>query len=243
MHRSRGHSRRAFLRSAVALLGVGLGGCTFERRPDREGRSVGRGAAALSGTSAVRVVERPVVASFGEGVRIATPLSVLPAAYVSMATRQVFVDRAHRDRASWLLDAHISVSTWVWRIPLPGDSRRTPIPPGDEAREFEELPIGAWDPDAAPTVGDIRIVLGRVQATTVPLDCVPIQPSDARLSADALVFDAVLPGPGEAAREDFGYLGSGIRLDDPECTDPSGDQAEAGRSRRSVEIFGWAHRG
>lgn len=172
---------------------------------------------------------------FGDSVRVATPLGVRPAAYVSMATRQVFVDREFRDRASWLLDAHISVSTWVWRIPLPGDSPRTPISPGDERREFEELPIGAWDTSLPPSDGDVRIVTGRSTPVTLTLDCVPIQPTDTRVSADPLTIQTVVPGPGEALREDFARLGSGVRHIDPECVPTTAD-ADV------VDIFGWRYR-
>lgn len=156
-------------------------------------------------------------------------------AYVSMETREVFVDRAFRDRASWLLDAHISVSTWVWRIPLPGDSPLTPISPGDELREFEELPVGSWDPARPPAKGDVRIVVGRATSVTLELDCVPIQATSAWISADRVTVEAVMPGTGEALREDFGTLGFGQRHDDPECALSSSDPD-------TVEIFGWAHR-
>lgn len=191
-------------------------------------------------------MHRPVVARFGDSVRIATPPEVLPAAYVSMATREVFVDREFRDRASWLLDAHISVSTWVWRIPLPGDSPLTPIPPGDESREFEERPVGTWDPARPPSEGDIRIVLGRVVPTTLMLDCVPIQASDERLSAGTISLKAAILGPGEPVREDFGPLGVGVRHGDPECSSATGgaisDPPAVADEGATVQVFGWAHR-
>lgn len=177
------------------------------------------------------LVERPIVRPHGpDAVRIATPLSRRPAAYVSMATRQVFVDRAHRDRASWLLDAHISVSTWVWRIPLPGDSPRTPIPPGDEPREFEELPIGDWDPSSEPGEGDVRIVLGRRTVTVVDADCVPVQGTDHRLTTGRMEIERCLVGAGDAVREDFRRLASGRRHADPECADEGVE----------VDVLGWA---
>lgn len=236
-------SRRVFLRTAASGVVTGLLGCSSEDSQEatgkgarRESRAGDRGDTTLRGGSGASdrggpvVVGRPVVLPFrDDAARIATPLSLRPAAYVSMATRQVFVDRAHRDRASWLLDAHISVSTWVWRIPLPGDSPLTPIPPGDEPREFDELPIGAWDPRIEPMQGDVRIVLGRRVASVIEADCVPIQGSDRRLSAGRIELERCLAGPGEAVREDFRRLASGRRHVDPECADGGIE----------VDVFGW----
>lgn len=219
-------SRRGFLCTAVSALGVGLAACTFETREVADPSVPG---------GAMGFAQRPVIMSFEDAVRIATPLDVRPVAYVSMATREVYVDRAFRDRVSWLLDAHISVSTWVWRIPLPGDSPLTPISPGDGRREFEELPIGSWDPARPPTEGDIRIVVGRTTSVTLEVDCVPIQATSSRLSADRVTIEVVAPGSGEALREDFGALGFGSRHADPECAPSSSDPD-------TVEIFGWTHR-
>lgn len=177
-------------------------------------------------------LRRPVLVPFDDGVRIATPPATRPVAYVSMATREVFVDRTYRDRASWLLDAHISVSTWVWRIPLPGDSPLTPISPGDERREFEELPIGSWDPTRPPSKGDVRLVLGAPTLARIHFECVPIQAAPARVSAEPVTVRVAWTGADEVLREDFGRIGSGVRHTDPECgvTDADGP----------VDIHGWA---
>ncbi|MDX1494307.1 MAG: hypothetical protein R3253_09620, partial [Longimicrobiales bacterium] len=197
-------SRRGFLRAALGVVAAGVAGCSFERREDPDADPSGPGGTSWSGRAdGPLLVRRPLVRSFGDAVRIATPLEARPVAYVSMATREVFVDREYRDRASWLLDAHISVSTWVWRIPLPGDSPLTPIPPGDEPREFEELPIGAWDPGAPPTEGDVRIVLGRRVTTRYRLNCVPVQGTNHRVSTDVVEVERCLPGTGEPVREDL----------------------------------------
>ncbi len=112
---------------------------------------------------------------------------------------------------------------------MPGDSPLTPIPPGDESREFEELPIGAWDPSIEPVEGDVRIVLGRRIATVVEVDCVPVQGSDHRLSAGRIELERCAAGPGEAVREDFRRVASGRRHVDPECTDEGS----------AVDVFGW----
>jgi len=217
-------SRRCFLRSTVGLVLAGLVGCTHEPRWSESGSS----------ESGPVLLDRPLVRPFGElGVRIAMPLDARPAGYVSMATRQVFVDRAHRDRVSWLLDAHISVSTWVWRIPLPGDSPLTPIPPGDEPREFEELPIGAWDPSAPPALGDIRVVLGRPAPARIRARCAPVQGTDQRLTMETAELELCRAGSGEPVREDLGLLTRGRLHLDPEC----GDDGSA------VDVHGWSCRG
>lgn len=216
-------TRRAFLRSALGLsVAPLLGACA---RTDRDDQVEER-----RGTS---VVSRPIVRPFGvDAVWIASPTRELPVAYVSMATRRVFVDRDFRDRASWLLDAHISVSTWVWRIPLPGDSPLTPIPPGDEHREFEELPIGAWDPSVEPAEGDIRIVRGRRASVDIEIGCAPIQGTARWLSGPTVRLERSDRTGDDTVREDFGVVGSGRRTDDREC---AGEGEE-------VRILAWAHR-
>ena len=71
---------------------------------------------------------------------VGIPLTELPVAYVSMAQRKVFVDPEFRDRASWLLRAHISVSTWHWRIPLPDDPEGVPIGAGGHGSRIRGTP-------------------------------------------------------------------------------------------------------
>lgn len=153
-----------------------------------------------------------------------------PVAYVSMATRRIFVGYDHRDRASWLLDAHISVSTGLWRIPLPGDSRSVPVTPGDPLREFEELDLAAWDPGASPSIDDIRIVRGRPVERTVYLDCVRGQrgaPARYRTEPRTVV---VADGAGDVTtREDFTVDGTGLRFSDAICS----SRAEI------VQLVGW----
>lgn len=214
-------TRRAFLWSALGLsAGSLLGAC-------------GRTDDSTAQRRATAVETRPIMRLLGpDDVWIASPAPELPVAYVSMATRRVFVDRDFRDRASWLLDAHISVSTWVWRIPLPGDSPLTPIPPGDERREFEELPIGAWDPSVEPAQGDIRIVRGRAEPIEIDIGCAPIQGTSRWLRAPPLRLERSDGTTGEVVREDFRVVGSGRWTGDRDCT--GGGQ--------EVRIFAWAHR-
>lgn len=187
-------------------------------------------------------------------VWIDRPADDLPVAYVSMARRQVFVDRAYRDRASWLLGAHISVSTALWRIPLPGDPEGEPISPGDERREFEEKGIQDWDPALVPSMDDVRIRLGVPELVQVELECAPLvgpasgrgasaEPERApagserlatepRLSATPWTMEMAGAVPGEPVREDFMVIGHGTRHRDRACTD-AGD---------AVQYVGWAIR-
>ena len=218
--------RRRFLRSlAGASAVVALGGCR------REGGEEAEDASTTSSAGAAWTVRRPVVRPRGIGaVWLASPPGRRPAAYVSMERRQVFVDRTYRDRASWLLDAHISVSTGLWRIPLPGDAPTIPISPGDEAREFEEMDVGAWDPALIPAEGDVRILLGSPVRWIVPAGCVPIQGTGEWLATERLERRRCRPGEGEAVREDFGVLGSGRRSSHRSCSD---DGLE-------VAVLGWA---
>lgn len=225
--------RRAFLRSLGGVVaGLGLGGCIPEDHGARDG-DAGGGSDALPAADRVHILDRPLIREAGvDRIWIASPPDRRPAAYVAMATRQVFVDRAHRDRASWLLDAHISVSTGLWRIPLPGDSPLTPISPGDERREFEEMDIGAWDPAALPHEGDIRIVLGGRAPVVLAAGCLPIQGTGDWLAVERIEHERCLPGAGDAVREDFRRLGGGRRYSDRSCTDGGVD----------VSVLGWACR-
>jgi len=164
-----GHSRRAFLRTVAgaAMAGAGLSGCVPDT-PSGAGRR-------RSGRSARPPLTRPVLRSWSDDiVWIDTPAAELPVAYVSMALRQVFVDYDYRDRASWLLRAHISVSTALWRIPLPGDPPGQPITPGDEQREFEERSMRAWDPSMHPAMDDVRIVRGAPIQQRIEFRCIPL---------------------------------------------------------------------
>lgn len=196
------------------------------------------------------LTDRPLLTEWADGIlRMEAPARELPVAYVSMSHRQVFVDQEFRDRASWLLRAHISVSTWHWRIPLPGDGEGVPIAPGDEAREFEELSIREWDPAMAPAMDDIRIRRGRPITRRVMLDCVEVagvRTVDVEASqsgADSRPLEAWLRGGPldvvvsdestvDTVREDFHLLGTALRFRGRTCR-------EAGEA---VQIAGWAAR-
>lgn len=209
--------RRAFVRRlGAATLGIPTGylvGCTTDRPAPATGGSAS--AAAVGAT-----LERPILLPWSEDVvRIASPLPELPMAYVSMGRREVYVDYRFRDRSNWVLDAHISVSTGLWRIPLPGDPEGQPITPGDLVREFEELDIAEWDPTMEPTLGDFRIRRGRPAPTRVHFACLPVGATDVWCSAgpwDVPQCEAV----GEAAcREDFVEVGVGFRHPIRGCED------------------------
>lgn len=187
------------------------------------------------GSDAVRL-SRPVLRTWADDiVWLEARAGELPVAYVSMALRQVFVDREYRDRASWLLDAHISVSTAHWRIRLPGDPPRQPITPGDEVREFEELSIREWDPSMPPAMDDIRIRRGRATLQHVDFSCAPVlgsDRSDAWCSAGPFSFRAAGGPRDDTVREDFAIVGTGLRFAERECAS-SGD---------AVQLLSWAVR-
>jgi len=158
------------------------------------------------------------------------PAREQPAAYVSMATRRLFVDFEYRDQVYWDVRAHISVSTGLWRIPLVGDPPKEPITPGDELREFEEMSIRDWDPTADPAEGDIRIMRGRALPTRVDFTCAPLAGGGAWYRAGP--WDILQCGePSEAlCREDFRTVGTGTRYADRDCTALVG----------SVRVLTWA---
>jgi hypothetical protein len=170
-----------------------------------------------------RLITRPILLGHGDGdVHLVSPPSEMPAAYVSMVTRQLFVDFDYRDQVYWDLHAHISVSTGVWRIPLVGDPPKYPITPGDELREFEELTMRDWDPSAEPAEGDIRVVRGTVLATRVELSCAPLAGGAAWLRAGPWELLQVGEPAGALCREDFGPVGVAERYADRDCTQPIG---------------------
>lgn len=236
-------TRRRFVGSLIKLGAFGgvsaLSGCRLEDRPRGRvptvpgGDDIGAGGAAVGPATPLT---RPILRPWAEDIAwIATPSGELPAAYVSMARRHVYVDHDYRDRAAWLLNAHISVSTAHWRIPLPGDPEGQPITPGDERREFEEFGIHEWDPGQTPALDDIRIVRGRRTSRAVDFACVPMVgngwyaagpwtvdvASASTLGASRATADDRGEPESTAAedttREDFRVAGSGMRFDERAC--------------------------
>ncbi len=244
--------RRRFLRRSLCLAAAApaavLVGCT----PDDAGNAArrGRGSTAGPGDGApdrssagpsgkVAALSRPILRPWAADiVWISAPAVTLPVAYVSVARREVYVDSAFRDRASWLLRAHISVSTALWRIPLAGDPPQRPIPPGDEEREFEERPIGAWDPSMPPGVDDIRVVRGGAATRRVEFSCVSLTSTEPGAAAARWLsggpFELVVSDgtTDDTVREDFGIVGVGLRYLDRRCSGP-GD---------AVQYVSWASR-
>ena len=179
--------------------------CRFVDRPERQIDVAGSGAGAT-------VFGRPVLRPGPAGsVHIAAPLTVLPMAYVSVARMQVFVDYEFRDRASFFLEAHISVSTGVWRIRRPGDPVDQPVTPGDLMREYEELDIAEWDPGMEPAEGDVRLVQGGPAPVTIDFSCTPMEASGGWYSGGPWRILRCDPLRGEACREDFVEVGVGRR--------------------------------
>jgi hypothetical protein len=224
--------RRAFLRrlaaAGLAMPGLPLAGCSFEERP---GSSAEPPVEPADDTPPLH--DQPILLPFGrDAVHVAAPMTELPMAYVSMARREVYVDYQFRGRSNWILDAHISVSTGVWRIPLAGDPPLRPIQPGDTLREFDELDIAEWDPEMVPAEGDFRIRRGRLRAARVDFDCVPMAADEGWYSAGPFDVLRCAYAPELDCREDFVEIGAGTRRPLRGC-------AEQGRP---VRVLTWTGR-
>ena len=207
------YDRRAFLRRVtrrVSALGltvptVSMLGCNVEDIPSEDEGS----------EFPDRAITRPVLLRWtGDAVRIRAPLSEMPVAYVSKGLRRIFIGLDSRIEVSVMLAAHISVSTALWRIPLPGDDLRMAVVAGDELREFEETPIGEWDATMDPTEGDFRVRRGLGENVQVAFDCLPMAGREGWYSAGPwLVEQCTGRGP-ELCREDFMEIGTGSRYTD-----------------------------
>lgn len=166
---------------------------------------------------------RPLLLPWSDtAIRVAAPLAELPMAYVSMGERRIYVEYDFRDRVYWALRAHISVSTGVWRIPLPGDPESIPFTPGDRLREFEEFAIRDWDPAVPPAEGDMRIRGGRPVDASFRFSCVPLAGAGEFYSAGAIRIERCQPSGEDACREDFMDVGSAERHFERACSEPTG---------------------
>lgn len=209
--------RRVFLRRLAALgltaPTMSSFGCSLEEVQRAE---VGFAASSLT---------RPVLLPWtDDAVRIGAPVSKLPLAYVSRRLQKVYVDLASRDEIRVLLAAHISVSSAHWRIPLPGDDLGIPIDAGDALREFEEWPIGTWDPTMDPLDGDFRIIRGQPEKVSVAFDCLPMAEGTGWFSAGPWEIVRCAEPGSELCREQFMEVGTGSRfLQRPlgTCTEPA----------------------
>lgn len=220
--------RRTFLRHAAALglLGPVAAGWGCDRTA---GSPDGPGADAP--TPDKDVLLRPaLVPGPGDAVHITAPAAEPPVAYLSRSDMRVYLDSGYRDWAEHRLAAYVSVTTGLWRIRRPEDDPGVPIIPGDALREFEVVDIGLWDPEMAPTEGDVRLRLGEAVSFRVELACVPLPAEGAWVSGAPLVL-ARRDGPaGEGGREDFLPVGIASRHDDPGCASEG----------RSVRLVTWA---
>ncbi|GMV06028.1 MAG: hypothetical protein AMXMBFR53_23050 [Gemmatimonadota bacterium] len=228
--------RRTFLRRALA---AGLAGPLVGSLACREAPTPGApGGAAAPGESGARPREPdpappPSLRGWsGDAVHLTAPLSGSPVAYLSMRERRVYVDRSRRDRAERLLGAYVSVTTGFWRIPLMGDDPRVPITPGDEAREFEEVDLALWDPEARPSEGDVRAFPGTPTSVEISLACVPLAGGGGWVSGETFGVERLVAGEGDGGREYFGPVGAGRLQADAAC-------AGAGTP---VRILSWATR-
>ncbi len=197
------YDRRAFLRRVTALgvaaPTVSTLGCSLEEiRGGDEEPSVGP------------LITNPVLLPWTDGaVWIAAPLSEMPLAYVSRGLQRLFVGLDSRMEIRAILAAHISVSTGLWRISLPGDDLGIPVDPGDELREFEETHISEWDATLDPTDGDFRIRRGQRENVKVAFDCLPMAGRRGWYSAGPWeIAQCTGRGP-DLCREDFMDIGTG----------------------------------
>ena len=212
------YDRRAFLRHAAAagfaaptlpVLGCG---------PKEAMRS--RSEAASDGA----LIDRPILLPWSENaVRIASPVSEPPLAYVSRGVQRVFVDYDSRGRVNVLLAAHISVSSGLWRIPLLGDDLGVPIPADDALREFEEVDIGEWDPTLTPAEGDFRIRTGRRITVRIDFDCAPMSGGEGWFSAGPLEAVQCRSGGEDPCLEALLAVGTGTRFSRRYCADSEGE--------------------
>ncbi len=219
------YDRRAFLRHAAAaglvaptlpVLGCG---------PDQAMRS--RSGSASDGA----LIDRPILLPWSQNaVRIASPVSEPPLAYVSQGVQRVFVDYDSRGRVNVMLAAHISVSSGLWRIPLLGDDLGVPIPADDALREFEETDIREWDPGLAPVEGDYRISKERPETVTIDFDCTPMSGGEGWFSAGPLDTVRCAASGEEPCLEAFMDVGAATRYSRRYCGDADGD----------VRIVTWA---
>ncbi len=217
--KDRTQDRRAFLRRLAAPALLPWLGCVPEPSESARERALRAPSGRASSGAPLSPVTRPVLLPWGtDAVHIAAPPREQPVAYVSMATRQLFVDHEYRDQVYWDLHAHISVSTGVWRLPLIGDEPGIPVQPGDQLREFEELSIRDWDPMAAAADGDIRILRGRPTPRVIDFDCAPLPGGRAFYRAGPWRIQQCGEAPGALCREDLASVGTGERFADRECT-------------------------
>lgn len=218
--------RRVFLRrAAVAAVGaspLSLLGCRVD-----EGGAGDAGTAAAEDARADGATPdstaRPILLPWGsDAVLIAAPPRERPVAYMSMQRMEIYIDREFRDRLQYALNAHISVSTGVWRVPLPGDPLTVPVEAGDAEREFEEIDMRYWDAALEPAEGDLRVMRGAPVGATVGVSCGPLSGGGVWLNGGPWEVLQCGPPSDQLCREDLMEIGTGTRYDDRDCTRPAG---------------------
>ena len=199
------YDRRAFLRRAtqlgLAAPTISTLGCGLEelQREDED-------------PPVSPLITNPVLLPWtDDAVRIAAPLSEMPLAYVSRGLRRIYIGLDSRLQIEAMLAAHISVSTALWRIPLPGDDLRIPVDAGDELREFEETHIGEWDATLDPTDGDFRIRRGQPENVGVAFHCMPMASREGWYSAGPWEIEQCTTPGQDLCREEFMEVGTGSR--------------------------------
>lgn len=216
--------RRVFLRqaTAAALAGPLLAAWGCDGPAPSSGAGPGEGP---------RLLVRPTLSPWSaDAVHLRAPSSSRPLAYLSRGDRRVYIGRGQRDRAARLLAAYLSVSTGLWRIHLPGDDTRIPVVEGDEEREFTETDLAAWDPEASPVEGDVRILSGRGESVTIEVGCSPILGNGGWVSAAAFSIQRLDGAAGHVGMETFGLVARGRRSAHRDCTETGSE----------VRILSWS---
>jgi hypothetical protein len=175
----------------------------------------------LSDDSAVVTSSELVALSDGAVHVLPTVEAGAVVAYASWAEHRIYIDHEFRDRIQNILNAHISVSTGHWRIPLPGDSPKEPLTPGAPEREFEEFALANLVPPDEPTLGDFRIVRAGYVRAYIEMHCTRTEDKSQFFRGgpiDVLTGNGRLPG---VIREDFRRVGSFDGFSDANCDGPA----------------------
>jgi hypothetical protein len=218
----RTHRLRFKIVSALLLLSGAATSMGCDRDSTGEEGPVGKQSVSETPLSATDFVE------LGAGVvGIVAPPAGRLAAYLSMGERRVHVTYEDRDPSAWMFDAHISVSTGLWRIPLPGDPPSRPIAPDDHEREFEEVRLRLDELPEEPSIGDVRLVRGGVVERRLRADCTG--DVGVFLEGEWSLARGEPGGEDSLVREEFRLVGEGTLHREPLC----------GRAGEATAVAAW----
>ena len=220
--------RRSFLRHAapagLAAALVALWGCGEPASRGAPAREPPRTAPTGEATGLVPTWHAP------DDVRLTGPGPVDVVAYLSRSERRVYVDRSARDWTERRLSAYVSVTSGVWRIPLPGDDPRVPITPGDAEREYEVVDLPEWDSVRPPGEGDVRLRRRERTEVTMQLACVPLASGGGWITSGPLSIPRRDGPAGPGGREEFAVVGEARVHEDARCDGPG----------RRVRLLAWS---